>query len=88
MIDVYIGKVGAPEGTLHLEFHTFKEARDFCDTIKDHHMEEQKLLFAAIDRTGEFEELEEVFVSNGECEKQEIDKEAFDEAVRVHKMQG
>lgn len=84
MIDVYIGKVGIPDSTLVLEFDSFAEASDFCDTLKEHYREEREMLYMAIDRTKEFEELEEVF-KDEERKYGEIDAEVFG---RLLKAQG
>lgn len=84
MIDVYIGKVGIPESTLNLGFDTFAEASDFCDALKEHYREEREILYMAIDRTKEFEELEEVF-KDEERKNGEIDAEVFG---RLLKAQG
>ena len=51
MIDVYVGIVGEPKGMLELEFDSFKEASEFCDSIKDHFKRERNVLYVAIDNT-------------------------------------
>ena len=57
MIDVYIGKAGVPESTLPLEFDTMQEASKFCDIVKDHYKEEVRMLYIAIDRKEEKNEV-------------------------------
>lgn len=51
MIDVYVGIVGEPNGMLELEFDSFKEASEFCDSVKEHFKRESKALYVAIDNT-------------------------------------
>ena len=51
MVDVYVGIVGEPNGMLELEFDSFKEASEFCDSIKDHFKRERNVLYVAIDNT-------------------------------------
>lgn len=53
MIDVYIGVKGCADSVMELEFDNFKEASDFCDTLRDHYKEERKKLFVAIERKEE-----------------------------------
>lgn len=84
MIDVYIGKIGVAESTLALEFDTFSEASEFCDTLKEHYKEESEMLFMAIDRAREFEALDEMFKSE-ERKEVEIDAKAFGQ---ILEMQG
>lgn len=85
MIEVYIGKAGVPESNLHLGFESFRDASDFCDLVKDHYMEEETVLYMAVDSVVEFEELEEVFKDGGECYTEEIDKNAFAEIYKSYR---
>ena len=78
MIDVYIGKIGIPESTLALEFDDFAKASQFCDIVKDHYKEQREILYMAIDRAREFEELDVMFSNEkGVEENVEIDAEVF-----------
>lgn len=76
MVDVYIGVIGDPHSVLELEFGSFADASNFCDTLAAHYKEERKRLYLAIDNTAEFEELDEVY-KDEERSHGEIDAEVF-----------
>lgn len=81
MIDCYIGITGNADSVLELEFDTFAEASDFCDTLKSHYKNESKTIYMAIDNTPEFYDLDEVFTD--EEREGEIDAETFMEICKL-----
>ena len=82
MVDVYIGVIGDPNSTIALEFDTFKEASDFCDTMAEHYKEEKKRLYLAIDNTNEFYNLEMMFKREPN-KTGGIDEEVFAEILKL-----
>ena len=88
MISVYVGKIGVPESTLVLGFDTFKDASDFCDTLKNHYKEQTEVLYMAIDRTREFEALELMFKDSEIREEVEIDAEVFGKLLEMQERAG
>ena len=82
MVDTYIGIVGNADSTLELEFDTFAEASEFCDTIAEHYKGEKKCLYMAIDNTPEFYDLDEVY-KDAERKNIEINADTFAEICKL-----